>query len=309
MSMLAILYIFLGGVGGGALVMLCIVEGLRTLNSAPACVRAIPSWLLGRVWAVCFLLLALGIVCLSVDLGRFDGLLMLIISPRLTPIAVGAYCLAGSAVLSCAGAVCENFDRVSMGVVATRFFAVAGVCVGGVTIAYTGILLSIMASVAAWQSPMVPILFVLSSLSGGIALFVGCIASAEPHESFYAFLEIPLSIDRILICAEIVTLCVYGLWLAHDARCADALEALIVGDLAPLFWVVVCAMGLAIPLAMEWLAVDKSHCSLLVWVAAALLIGALALRFCIVSFAAYDPVQELASASISSGYSGLSMAM
>ena len=96
---LVIGYLFLGGAGGGALVVLAALEGVRSLAGRRL---GLPDEFFARAWPVSTVVLAAGIVCIFADLGRPDRLFALVLSPQPTPLTVGAYALVVS--LACAGA-------------------------------------------------------------------------------------------------------------------------------------------------------------------------------------------------------------
>lgn len=295
------LYLFLGGAGAGALAVLGTIEGLLTLRSCPAYLRAIPQELLAKSWIVCFAALAIGIACLALDLGRFDRLLVLVVTPQPTAIALGAVALAFALALAGIGAVCENVDGVHLPVFATRVFALMAIAVSAVAMSYTGVLLQSMASVVAWQTPLIPVLFVCSSVSCGIALIVGTAAFVEPRGSVVAPIRGMLGADSVLIVLEGVALCAFLLHLSSDERAIDGLTALLSGSLAPVFWGVLCFMGLVVPFLIERFVANVSHHFVLAWIAAALLAGGFALRVCVVGLQGFDPTAQFAAMAYSSG--------
>lgn len=171
-------YLFLGGAGAGALVVLGALEcaNVRRRFALPPAraarverALALPDEFFARGWPVCFVALAAGMLCLLVDLGRPERLLNLLTSPEPSAIAVGAYALVLA--LACAGvfSLVELLDGVRVRPAVVWGAAVAGVAAGLVAVAYTGVLLQGLASVLFWQTPLLPMLFSLSSLSCGIA--------------------------------------------------------------------------------------------------------------------------------------------
>ena len=79
---LVIGYLFLGGAGGGALVVLAALEGVRSLAGRRL---GLPDEFFARAWPVSTVALAAGIVCIFADLGRPDRLFALVLSPQPTP--------------------------------------------------------------------------------------------------------------------------------------------------------------------------------------------------------------------------------
>ncbi len=214
---LVIGYLFLGGAGGGALVVLGAFEGARTLGLRRP---ELPDELFARAWPVCAVALATGIVCIAADLGRPDRLLGLVASPRPTPLAVGAYALVAGLLCAAAFSALALFDgaasRVPRGV--RLALAAASLAAGGVTAAYTGVLLQGLASVLFWQTPLLPAAFVLSSLSCGVAVVFLAAAFVETRRPFVHLVAWLARIDGVLIAAEAGVLAVYVAWARARER-------------------------------------------------------------------------------------------
>ena len=77
---LVIGYLFLGGAGGGAVVVLAALEGVRAFAGRRL---GLPNEFFARAWPVSTVVLAAGIVCIFADLGRPDRLFALVLSPQL----------------------------------------------------------------------------------------------------------------------------------------------------------------------------------------------------------------------------------
>ena len=116
---LIVCYLFLGGTGAGACLVLAVLgmlaprelvavqgAGGRGASRGPAGAHAVlrpPApyrRLLAPGYAAALVALALGMVCLLADVGRADRLLLLLTSPALSHVAVGAWSLAVCAVLA-----------------------------------------------------------------------------------------------------------------------------------------------------------------------------------------------------------------
>ena len=92
LSDLVVAYLFFGGAGAGA----CFVASVLALRSPRGAVRNVefaPYY--GRFYVATYscaaACLLVGAVCLSFDLGRFDALVVLLFSPRISYIAVGSF--------------------------------------------------------------------------------------------------------------------------------------------------------------------------------------------------------------------------
>ena len=153
-STLIVAYLFLGGTGGGALVVLSLLE-IANVPSIALRRWLLPSEFFARAWLACVVVLGLSVVCLLADVGRSDRAFLLFTSSAPSAIAFGAWSLAIACVLSGAFAAANAFGaweiRARMAVPLGIFGVLAGVAV----IAYTGVLLYGAPSVVAWQTPLV----------------------------------------------------------------------------------------------------------------------------------------------------------
>ena len=177
-GILVVAYLFLGGAGAGAIVLACLVDlawvrepfGMRaraSLDEARPSERIVAFGLLVGLAAV-----ALGALCLMFDLGRPDRLDALLTSAVPSLIVVGAYAVA--LLVACVAflaavrfAYVPVVPRAAVVVVET-----AAAASGAVVMLYTGLLLQSAVGVALWRTPLVPVLFALSSLSCGIAVLL-----------------------------------------------------------------------------------------------------------------------------------------
>lgn len=289
-------YLFLGGAGGGALAIICFLELFgRLLPNTPRGILAYRQ-LQARGSLVCFGLLALGALCLWLDLGRSGNVFALILSPRLTPLTIGAFSLALALLCSALLALSACFDsplllrashalRVSLRVV--------GLAAGLLVTGYTAALLGCSAAVIAWQSPLLLPLFVLSSLSSGLAALLFASAFADEDALGARRLRVLLNADTALIILELICLAAFIALMAAQPASAAGAKALLCGNLAPAFWGLLVAAGLMLPLLLERLPQHPTQARVLV-LALCVLVGAAALRWCVVDLAAYDPSQVYA---------------
>ena len=247
-------YLFLGGTGAGALAVLCVLECARVLRWRAL---AMPEEFFARAWPMCTVTLATGMLCLLVDLGRPDRLLGLFASPAPSVMAAGSFALVAALACAAAFSLGALLDTVRLPRAAVLALAAAGALSAAVTATYTGVLLESLASVLLWRTPLVPVLFTCSSLSCGAA---GCLAA-------------------------------FVLLAFAGEETAAAARALAFGELAPVFWGVLAVCGLAVPLVLERFLTHGNSRTQLLWIAALLLVGGFALRWCIVGAGAYDVTQ------------------
>lgn len=284
---LIVWYLFLGGVGGGAYLAW---YGLRFI---PVESGALETRLLRQknplstfLLATSFVCLAAGSVCLLADLAVPHRAHLLFVRPTFSVISIGAFALALLMVLvlsSFAWRILQpHAGRRSQGIRKT-LEAVAAL-VSFVVIAYTGVLLSSMPSVSLWKTVWVPVLFVLSSCSSGIAVAaigVALVFWSRPRAASFA--PSLLKADAVLL---VIELAVFALmvWQVHDATgVRESMEMLIHGEHALAFWVGFLGLGVVVPLVIEMGAAAVRPKNLLPYaiIGCCILIGAFFLRYCI----------------------------
>lgn len=301
LSELVICYLFLGGAGAGALTLLSCAEGVRAWGVISRTSRGIsyelcmaPRELLTRSWTICVVFLLLGAVCLAIDLGRLGDVWKLFLHARLTPLAVGAYSLVVALACATTLAIASAFDNLGRSRRTLLILAATGMLSGMVTMVYTGVLLQGMVSVAAWQTPLLPMLFLLSSLSCGAAMVLGSAAFVEARRPFLSLVAALLRFDGVVIVLETVVLAAFVVTcLANGPSTVGGWE-LISGSLAACFWCGLVGVGLLLPFVLERLVSYASHRAQLVWIAVSILIGGFMVRWCVAGLADFDPVRAYA---------------
>ena len=273
-------YLFLGGTGAGALAVLCVLECARVLRWRAL---AMPEEFFARAWPVCAVLLA--------DLGRPDRLLGLLSSPTPSAMAAGSFALVAALACAAAFSLGALLDTVRLPRAAVLALAAAGALSAAVTATYTGVLLQSLASVLLWRTPLVPVLFVLSSASCGIATAFLAASFVETRHPYRGPLVWLARIDGGIVVVEAGCLSAFVLLAFAGEETAAAARALAFGELAPVFWGVLAVCGLAVPLVLERFLTHGNSRTQLLWIAAALLAGGFALRFCLVGAGAYDATQ------------------
>lgn len=284
-NMLITCYLFLGGAGGGALVVLSALECARAFRWRGL---VLPDEVFARGWPLCAATLGLGIVCLLADLGRPDRLLNLLVSPMPSAVAVGAFALAVSLACAVVFAALSLLDTVRPSRAIARALSATGLAAGLTASVYTGVLLQGLASVLFWQTPFLPIVFALSSISCGVACVFTAAAFVETRHPFVRPLVWLARFDGALIALEAACLAILlALALAGEGTRVAA-EALVWGTLAGAFWIGLAGCGLAAPFALERFLTHGNARTQLLWIAACLLVGGFALRWCMVAAGAYD---------------------
>lgn len=315
-SALIVAYLFLGGTGAGATVVLCALEvmdaqrhqgqrrralvavsGLRggRIDAEEVFAPRLPRNFYARAWPIALVSLATGIVCLLFDIGRPDRILAFVTSPELSAVTVGAYALVAAVCVAGTFTGLSLLDGLDVAPVVVRALGIAGVAIGLVVSVYTGVLLQSMASVVLWQTPLLPAVFALSALSCGLACVFAALAFTETRQSLVAPARVFGAVDSALIAAELVALAAFvAIGLSKEGAQTSA-QALVSGDLCWLFWGGLVAAGLVVPFVLERVSVSEGRRFKLLWTAGFVLAGGLALRWCVVSAAAYDVTQAVGS--------------
>ena len=306
LSDLVVAYLFFGGAGAGA----CFVASLLSLRSPRGAVRNVefaPYY--GRFYVATYscaaACLLVGAVCLSFDLGRFDALVVLLFSPRISYIAVGSFAVLACFALSLALVLVwlrigwrGASDRRLRAVFATQAVALlVSFCV----MAYTGLLLQSIGSVPLWNSPLVPVLFVASSASCGFALAVLSAHVANVARPFDRALSIIAKCDAALIAVELACLVALTVSALHvdaasqtQAMLLASAENLVLGDFAPAFWLGLIAVGLVAPLLFDVLWAKSGHSPrFALATCACVLVGGIVLRVCLVGAGAHPEISTL----------------
>lgn len=307
LSDLVVCYLFLGGAGAGALLVLCALGLLSTRAAALARggrLRATSAYrrLLAPGFASAFALLAAGAVCLAVDLGSFDGALLLFVRPRATHLTVGAWALAAGLLLSALSCAAWSSAR-GWRLAVVRALGVLGAVDALVAMAYTGLLLGGVGAVPLWASPWLPALFVVSALSCGVACVIGAAHLAGAARLFPGVLRALAAVDAVAIVAEAAA--AWGLvafaaaggsmgGASQEAAVASA-EVLVAGPDAWLFWGGFALAGLVVPFALDLVLARARrplpHAALAA--AACVLAGGFAMRWCVVAAGAHPALQTM----------------
>ena len=142
---------------------------------------------------------------------------------------------------------------------------VAALVVTLATMADTGLLLHDVSAVPLWVTPWLPVLFVLSSLSCGLAVVLGVSQLMGSASAFGVVCARLAGVDVAVVALEAIAAgCVifsarsgagFGGQTALAAQ--DSVARLLSGDLAELFWGGFVVVGLVVPAVVEMLLVSR----------------------------------------------------
>lgn len=257
---LVVCYLFLGGAGAGACLVLSIMGVLvprDRFSKGP--VRSIfVSWeyrkLFGFGFSFALVALVAGVLFLFVDLGRADRVLLLFTSPKVVHITIGAYAL----IFSILGATLQAliWTRMMQGVSVffLRLLCVLTAVLSLIVMAYTGLLLQSLRSVPLWHNIWLPMLFILSSLSCGMGLVMGASLLAGLGSVFGSVLRRVAFFDGLVIVLEVLSTVAFLLTTFSSASETAFLSGkeLALGSNVGLFWVGFVLLGLVVPLALDY---------------------------------------------------------
>jgi formate-dependent nitrite reductase membrane component NrfD len=167
------------------------------------------------------------------------------------------------------------------------FKVLAGLSALAVTV-YTGFVLNTVKAVPFWNSTLLPLLFVLCGILGGFGLAVIIALSGGNIDIGAAEMG-----SRWLLIVNALLILAY-LWTAANREPTGKQSVIeqMRGQLAPVFWIGIVALGIIIPLAIAFSSYFTSGVSstLLVIGVACEVIGGLALRYCVLKAGAYKPL-------------------
>lgn len=120
------------------------------------------------------------------------------------------------------------------------------------TAVYTGILLGVVKAVPLWNNSVLPLLFLISALSTGLA--AALIGATLMDKAVSARLHVFKPVHIILVSSELLLIFVLLFISAKSSQVAGAsVEMLVSGAYSRLFWLGVIVAGLALPLALQFL--------------------------------------------------------
>lgn len=284
---LIISYLFLGGMGAGSFFVLVCVWALSSRMAlagrvANPVLRPGYRSFLGMGFGASLIIQMLGVLCLMADLKHPQAIPHLVIDPQLTVVSVGAYALALLVLLTLVLALSRlgfvGLPRAAEGVVGC--LGAADSCV---VMVYTALLLRACLGHPFWASPFIPVLFVISALSTGVACVIAVSVLACGHASTKGMVKKLLVVDLVLIAAELVTVFSFMAVGLFATPVSPAYSELYSGALSEVFWLGFVGLGLLAPAALNVCErrLPTAFVNPLV-ISALVMVGGVCLRYCIV---------------------------
>ena len=163
----------------------------------------------------------------------------------------------------------------------TSFKVLAGIMAFGVAI-YSGFVVGFVGAIKLWNSAIVPILFVVAGLTGGLAiLLLSNLGDATLGGDVAAIM-------RIVVIGYAIAVVIY-FWVAtyESTAARDSVTRIIQGSIAPVFWIGVVLLGIVIPIILLF---TSSAAAALAVAAVCAIVGGVALRYVILKAGVYSPL-------------------
>ena len=236
-----VLYLFLGGIGAGAWGLPLFLDLVFDGQYAQA--STIGAW-------IGILSVGAGSMLLLLDLGvpfRFWRL----VSNAGSMISLGtlvliSFLLLALIYISFGLALVPWHDMYAV----RQVVSTLGIIAAFATAAYTGLLLGVIKARPFWNTPLLPVLWVISSLSGGVAA-VTVTAAFLPVNTGAAQMELLRFVEVGFLITELVMIVFYLLVMHNSTQAAtSSVHLLLRGRLSPHFWAGVIAFGIGLPIIL-----------------------------------------------------------
>jgi formate-dependent nitrite reductase membrane component NrfD len=283
---LIISYLFLAGAGSGAFL------------AAVACDLLAPDWskALARAGSLAAgPLVAIGTMCLVFDLeaGLWQPWRQIYLVSNLSSmISWGVLILSAFIPVAFLYAAVEN-EITFVGRAVKKFkphLAAIGSVLAVATAGYTGVLIAVVNGVPFWNTPAMPVLFMASAMSTGLAVaMIG--AAVIDINTIRTLSNFALGHVIFLAVEAVVLMLLVFMSLTRSTEAAISAGMLISGALSPYFWGLVVVLGILIPFVLsivEYYEYGKMPKYLVVGADLLVLVGGMSLRALII-FSASPP--------------------
>ncbi len=157
------------------------------------------------------------------------------------------------------------------------------------TVIYVGFAMGFVIGIQLWNTSLLPILYATLGIWGGLGVTLMVLLPAG-QTTAVADVE---HWSKIFLLVYVFILFIYLLTIRYQGSAGKTSAKLIVaGKWAPLFWVVVVGLGMAVPVGAvlsSWLGGVKIPVLFLYFMIICELVGDLSLRYCLLSCGLYSP--------------------
>lgn len=279
-----ILYLFLGGCGAAALLSTA-AWSLVFHRTSSRTFRQTCAFdgLLARLYGIALIAMALGALCLFLDLGQPRLAFLLFTRPTPSLLSVGTFILAAALLVAALLTAAHGLHLSWPPAPVRKALEVLGIIVGLAMLVYTGLYMAWMQAVPLWNNAALPVLLALSSLSSGLSLVLVAVPFGRDWTQVRGWTLGLHRVHRWVLVLEILSLAVFLVLVAFDPFARPALCMLVdPAAMGSWFWVGFFALGLVVPLAAELLLAGARRTGSLAASELMCVGGGLILRFCLV---------------------------
>ncbi len=237
-------------------------------------------------------LVAIGSLLLLLDLGNPLRFYLGFLRPQSSMISVGILIITVFIVLGLIHLAALLFKQVKLSAKALAWVGRINAVFALATALYTGLLLGVVKAVPFWNTPLLPILFLVSALSTGLGAVLLVLAlrrlvappAKEEAEGLVESAHLVSRVDIPLIVVELLVLfCLLFITGGGPSVAAGSAQYLVAGGFAVAFWVGIVVVGLVVPLGLEAWALKQRGLGVAAVAGVCLLIGGILLRYAILS--------------------------
>ena len=231
-------YLFLAGASAGAFLTSAFVEVKYP--------ESVKMRVAGRIIAPIFLGIGLVMLMLDAEAGLHNPLrfFWLIANPG-SVMTLGVYFICVFMPVALVSALLEVLKKP-----VPKWLTWVGIVFAFAVAAYTGFLLGVVKAFPLWNNAVLPILFVVSALSAGLAAtsLVGLITDRERFEHMWLIKKshVILSAIEMVVLATMLVIVSAG-----SVEGAASVYSLVAGQYAPAFWGGIVLLGLVAPFIIE----------------------------------------------------------
>ena len=231
-------YLFLAGASAGAFLTSAFVEVKYP--------ESVKMRVAGRIIAPIFLGIGLVMLMLDAEAGLHNPLrfFWLIANPG-SVLTLGVYFICVFMPVALVSALLEVLKKP-----VPKWLTWIGIVFAFAVAAYTGFLLGVVKAFPLWNNAVLPILFVVSALSAGLAAtsLVGLLVDRERFEQMWLIKKshVILSAIEMVVLATMLVIVSAG-----SVEGAASVYSLVAGQYAPAFWGGIVLLGLVAPFIIE----------------------------------------------------------
>ena len=231
-------YLFLAGASAGAFLTSAFVEVKYP--------ESVKMRVAGRIIAPIFLGIGLVMLMLDAEAGLHNPLrfFWLIANPG-SVMTLGVYFICVFMPVALVSALLEVLKKR-----VPKWLTWIGIVFAFAVAAYTGFLLGVVKAYPLWNNAILPILFVVSALSAGLAAtsLVGLVTDRERFEHMWLIKKSHVILSAIEMVVLFTMLVIVS---AGSFEGAASVSSLIAGQYAPAFWGGIVILGLVAPFCIE----------------------------------------------------------